>query len=516
MIKSSEYENNKRIAKNTLYMYFRMLITLFVSLFTTRIVFNALGVDNYGIYNIVGSIIVFFTFINNGLVTATRRYITAELATGTPESKNNVFNLAIFSHALVSLAILVFSETIGLWIVNHFLNIPSERVFAANIVYQISVFTAIFGIFQAPYMAIITAYEKMSVFAYFSILDVFFKLLVAFLILQTSCDKLVYYAILMMAVAVINQSIYRIYCHHKFEECKFRRPHNRSLLKEMFGFMGWSLAGQGAVVFTNQGVSVLINVFFNVAANAAMGVSNQITNVVSGFVTNFQTAFMPQITKLYVKNEIEEMTRLAIRSSRFSSFLVIIFMFPIFFQIRNFLSIWLGNYPEYVVEFCVLTLIGLLIDSMSAPLWMILGSDKNIRKYQIVISTIYSFNFFGTWALFALGFSPYIALVVRIVVYAVSTIARLLFVREKVCSFSIVRWLRCVWLNAIIVITIPVFLVLVLKGFSIDNQYVELVVNGALMALISIVSVYLLGLTSNERVFFNNKISMILKRLKNV
>ena len=212
---ATEHENNKRIAKNTLYMYFRMLITLFVSLFTTRIVFNALGVDDFGIYNIVGSIIVFFTFINNGLVTATRRYITAELATGTPESKNNVFNLAIISHALISVIILVLSETVGLWAVNQLLNIPSDRMFSANVVYQASVFTAIFGVFQAPYMATITAHEKMSVFAYFSIFEVLFKLIIALIVLYTDGDKLITYAVLMMVVAVINQSIYRIYCHRK-------------------------------------------------------------------------------------------------------------------------------------------------------------------------------------------------------------------------------------------------------------------------------------------------------------
>ncbi len=511
---TTEQQNNKRIAKNTLLLYFRMLLTLFVSFFTTRIVFNALGIDDYGIYNIVGSIVVFFAFINNGLITATRRYITAELATGTTESKNNVFNLAILSHALMCVIIFVFSETIGLWAVNQFLNIPSDRFFSANMVYQASVLTAIFGVFQAPYMAIITAHEKMFVFAYFSFFEVLFKLVVAFVILYTGGDKLIVYAVLMMVVAVINQSIYRIYCHRKFDECRFRKPKNKSLLKEMFGFMGWSLVGQGAVVLTNQGVSVLINMFFNVAVNAAMGISNQITNLVTRFVGSFQTAFMPQITKLYVKNEFDEMTRLAIRSSRFSGYLVIMFMLPIIYQIKNVLLVWLGNFPEYAVEFCVLTLVGLLVDSMSAPLWMILGSDKNIKKYQIVISLIYSFNFIGAWILFAFGQSPYMAIVMRIFVYFVSTIARLLLVREKISSFPIMLWLRSVWLKSLVVMVAPLLVMIVSNGVSADSPLIELVANGCIMGTITVISIYLLGLTASERSFVSNKVLSVAKRLK--
>lgn len=510
---ASEHENNKRIAKNTLYMYFRMLITLFVSLFTTRIVFNALGVENYGIYNIVGSIIVFFTFINNGLVTATRRYITAELATGTTESQNNIFNLAIFSHGIISVFILVIAETIGLWAVNNLLNLPSDRLFAANIVYQISVFTAIFGVFQAPYTATITAHEKMSVFAYFSIVEVCLKLAIALMVLYSNRDKLITYAVLMMVVAIITQSIYRIYCHKKFDECKFRKPHNRKLLKEIFGFMGWSLAGQGAVVMTNQGVSVLVNTFFNVAANAAMGISNQITNVVTGFTSNFQTAFMPQITKHYVKGEFEEMKNLAIRSSKISSYLVLVFLLPVFSEIKNILTLWLGSFPEYTVEFCMLTLIGLLIDVMAAPLWMILCSDRNIKKYQMIISSLYIANFIGAWILFALGYSPYMAIVVRIGIYLASTIARLFLVHEKVKSFPLISWLLNVWGNAVKVTVVPgVMMYFASMYLLFENFYVEIFLNCSLSLLLIGLSIYVLGLTSSERSFINKKIFSILKR----
>lgn len=337
-----------------------------ISLFTTRITFRLLGVDNYGIYNIVGSIIVFFTFINQALTTATRRYITAEIVTGTPESCQNVFNIARKSHGIIAIAIFVIAEVVGLWIVNRILNIPSDRMFAANVVYQLSVISALVGIMQAPYTAAITAHEKMSIYAYYSVIEAALKLLGVLLLYVIAGDKLIIYAIIILVCSVSTQLLYRFYCKRHFPECKYLKSNDTHLLKEMFNFMGWSLFGQAAVVLTNQGVSVLVNMFFSVAANAAMGISNQITHIVSNFVNSFQTAFQPQITKLFVKHDFDELVRLTIQTSRMSSYLVMFFMVPIIFQVDNFLTLWLGEYPEYAVEFCIYTLFGIFIDSCSA------------------------------------------------------------------------------------------------------------------------------------------------------
>lgn len=249
--------NNKRIAKNTLYMYARMIVMMVISLFTTRITFRILGVDNYGIYNIVGGIIVFFTFINQALTTATRRYITAEIATGTDDSRRNVFSIALLSHGIISLVIVAIAELIGLYIVNAVLNIPEDRMFAANVVYQLSIVSAIVGIMQAPYTAAITAYEKMSIYAYYSVVEAVLKLIGVLVLYFISGDKLIVYAVTMLLSTIIINFIYRLYCLSHFSECKFKMPHDKKLLKEMFGFMGWSLFGQASVVLTNQGVSVL-------------------------------------------------------------------------------------------------------------------------------------------------------------------------------------------------------------------------------------------------------------------
>lgn len=498
--------NNKRIAKNTLYMYFRMIVVMIVSLFTTRIVFNALGVDNYGIYNVVGTIIVLFNFINSGLTTATRRYITAEIAQGNEESRQNIFNLSLCAHGLIGLIILILAETIGLYLVNFTLNIPPERMFAANIVYQLSVLSALWGVFQAPYQAAITAFERMNIYAYLSIFEVILKLVFAYVVYIAAGDKLVVYAILVFFQIFISTLLIRLYCVRHFTICRFKKPHNRALLKEMFGYMGWSLIGQFVVVLTSQGVSMLVNVFFTVAANAAMGISNQITGVVTQFTSNFQVAFQPQITKQYVTKEFESLNTLAMRASRFSSYLVLIFMIPIIFQIRNFLSIWLSDFPEYAVEFCLFTLICIFIEAISAPLWMIAFADKNIRKYQIIMAVIYSFNFIGAWAVLALGFPPYSVIIVRCVVYSIAVFGRLLLVKEKLKSFSIKQWSYDCILRTIMIVTPPIVIMQFLTKIQITNSYIELIYISGTAFLLILLSIYVIGLKADERQMVKDKI----------
>lgn len=509
----SEISTNKRIAKNTLYMYLRMIVVMIVSLFTTRIVFRALGVDDYGLYNVVGSIIVLFGFINSGLTTATRRYITAEIANGDTDSQQNVFNLSLCAHGLIAIIIFILAETVGLFLVNYTLNIPEDRIMAANVVYQLTVLTALWNVFQAPFQAAITAFERMNIYAYLSILDVALKLVIAYIVLIYSGDKLIVYSILIFASVFITTFATRLYCIKKFDICRFKRPHNRILLKEMFGYMGWSLMGQFVVVLTSQGVSMLVNVFFSVAANAAMGISNQITNVVNQFVTNFQVAFQPQITKQYVTKQYDSLNTLALRASRFSSYLVLIFMVPIAFQIENFLTIWLGDYPEFAVEFCLLTLLCIFIDSISAPLWMIAFADNNIKKYQTVMASIYAFNFIGAWISLKLGFPPYSVIIVRCLVYSSAVIARVILVKEKMNEFSISKWCYECIINTIKIVAGPVIILYVLSRISINNKYVELFTIAGVAFILMLCSIYFLGLKREERKYV---LETCLNKFKNV
>ena len=504
--------DNRTIAKNTMYMYLRMLVTMVVALFTTRIVYNALGIDNYGIYNIVGSVIVFMTFINSGLTTATRRYITAELAQGTEESQQNVFNLSLLAHLLIILIVVVLGETVGLWVVNNLLNIPEDRMLAANIVYQLSIFGAVINMMQSPFTAAITANERMGIYAYISIFDVLARLAVAYCVLYSSSDKLIIYAALLTLSITITFLINVIYCYRSFSMCHLKKPQDRSLLKEIFGYMGWNLGAQLVLVFSNQGVSVLVNMFFTVAANAAMGISNQITNVVNNFVTNFQVAFNPQITKQYVSKDYEELNKLALRSSRYSSYLVLIFFVPICCQISNFLTIWLGDYPKYAVEFCILTLVGIFFDAIAAPLWMIMCSDKDVKKYQIVMSSLYAFNFIGAWIFLSLGWPPYGVIFARIIVSFCAIIARLKLIKERVPSFPSRVWIKESLIQSLIIMAIPFVFYLGINKIIIDSVIIELLVKGALVFILTCTTIFFVGFTKGEKDIVNKKTYALLHK----
>lgn len=498
--------NNKRIVKNTLYMYFRMAVMLLLSLYTARIVFNALGVEDYGTYNIVGSIIVFFSFLNNGLGNATKRYITSEIASGTDKSRREIFNSTVIAHILIAVVILFLSETIGLWLVNNVLNIPSNRMFAANVVYQLSVFSALLGIVQGPYSSSILAYERMNIYAYFSLFDVLFKLLLVFLIQIIDGDKLIVYAFLIFVIGICNIIIYRSYCYISFPMCKWKMVKDRKLLRELFAYTSWSLFGQGAVVASNQGVSFLINVYYGVVVNAAVGVSNSVTNVVNNFVTNFQYAFNPQITKYYVAQEKSELIKLVWRSSRFSSYLVLIFLLPVCFEAKDILFLWLGDYPKYSIEFCILTMLCIYLEAITAPLWMILCSDSDIKKYQITVSSIFMLNVILSWFLLALGNAPYSVVIVRIVVNIILILTRLFLVEKKIVGFPIIKWLKDVVGTSIVSVIIPFLVTYLVSLINIVNIYLRLFYVGGVAFVITFFSIFYLGLSCEERNYIKLKV----------
>ena len=484
-----------------MYMYLRMFVILVVSLYTTRIVFNVLGVQDYGIYSVVGGIIVFFTFINSSLTGATQRYITAELAEGNLDSQREVFSTAIVSHLLIGLLIVLLGETIGLWFLNSVMNIPEERMFAANIVYQLSIFSTFLSVLQAPFNASIIAHEKMSVYAYFSIFDVLFKLAVAFLIRAINGDKLIVYALLIAGVGVLNILIYRIYCYRTFGMCRFRRPRNRSTFKGLFSYTGWALFGTATYVGTNQGVTMLVNYYNGVIVNAAMGVSNQIVSVVSQFVSNFQAAFRPQIVKYYVTKDSAELSKLTIRASRLSAYLILVLLVPICFEIKDFLGIWLGDYPQYAVEFCLLTLFCIYFESICNPLITLITSDKDIRKYQITVSLIYSTNLIFCWIVLSGNVVPYMVIAVRLAIDMALIISRLLLMRNKWYDFPIKEWVQKVIVKPLLVMAIPVGLSFLLQMIPVGSIWVRLFLFSALSFLLCALSMFFLLLEKGEKSF---------------
>ena len=493
--------NNIRIAKNTMYLYLRMFIILLVSLYTTRIVFNSLGIEDYGIYNAVGGVIVFFTFINTSLTGATQRFLTAELAQGSQDSQQEVFSTAVVAHLVIGLAVILLGETIGLWFLNTVMNIPADRMGAANIVYQLSILSTFFSILQAPFEASINAYEKMSVYAWFSIFDVLFKLAVAFLIMTIHGDKLIVYAILLLGVRLLNLLIYRFYCRRSFPMCRFKRPRNRQTFKGLFSYTGWSVMGTATYVGTNQGVTMLVNYFYGVLVNAAMGISNQIVAVVSRFVASFQTAFRPQIVKYYVTGNSEDLAKLTIRASRMSAYLLLLILVPICFEIKDFLGLWLGNYPEYAVEFCLLTLLCLYLETISNPLITLITADKDIKKYQTTVSLIYSANLLFCWLVLMGHAVPYMVIVVRLIIDLALIAARLLLMRNQWYDFPLAEWVRKAIVKPLLVMTIPVGLSFLVQLIPVGSVWLRLFLFSGFSFAACTLSIYLMLLEKTERPF---------------
>ena len=495
-----------------MFMYGRMFILLLIALFTARVVFNTLGIEDYGTYSVVGSIIVFFSFINRGLNSSTSRYITADIADGNIEKGRKTFNVCLQAHMLIAAIIIILAETVGLWCVNYILKIPEGREVAANIVYQFSVFSAVLAVMQSPYGATITAYERMDIYSYFSIVEVIMKLAVIYLVRALTGDKLIIYSILLFCTGLISISFYRIFAIKSFKICKFEWQKDKVLLVDIFKFMTWSTLGQAMVVGANQGASVLVNVYHSVVANAAMGVSGAITSTVSDFVVNFQTAFRPQITKSYVTKEYDYLQNLMIRASKISSFLVILFLVPILYEVENVLTIWLGEgYPSLSPAFCRWTLIGIYFEAISAPLWMIMYAQTNIRNYQIVTSSVYSLSFFGGWLIFWLGSAAYQIIVVRCAVFFALIFVRLYYTKTIFPQFSSQTWLLQVLGGGIFIMVVSAIITGIASHFIHFGIFLHVCVVTIISITVSTALIFYVGLNRNERTML---LQFVMKKIK--
>lgn len=505
-------ENNKRIAKNTMLLYVRMLVMILVSLYTTRIVLNALGFDDYGIYNIVGGIVVLFSFVNSGLMGATKRYILEELAIGDSFSQKRIFSTAINAHLLLIAVILILGETIGLWIFYHWMNIPSERMSAAIWVYQVSLLSSVITVLISPFNSVIISYEKMSAFAYFSIIDAGLKLGVAYIVLYSSGDKLVLYAVLMLITQCFSLLLYGFYCKINFSICKYEKVNDRKSLLSLLKYVGWSVFGTGANVISRQGVNILVNNFFTVAVNAAIGISNMVVNTASQFVTNFQTAFAPQLTKNYISKNYNDLNNLILRASRYASFLILIVLLPSSVVISDLLTIWLGDYPDYSEEFCLLTLVCVYFESIANPLILVITSDKEIGRYQRICSYVYLSNILFCWIVLRLGAVAYSVVLVRLVLDIALLIVRLILTKNCVNYFSIKSWLNTIIVKALVIIVLFIPMLLLCKMVHLDNSWLRLLSYGGTSVLYMGIIIWMIGLTQNEKAFFAERIRIVLKR----
>lgn len=499
---STSQQNNKRIAKNTMFLYIRMFIMLAVGLFTSRVVLDALGETDYGIYNIIGGVVVLFSFLNQALTSATQRFLNFNLGRDDLKKVESVFCMSMNSYIILSAVFLVVAETIGLWFVNTQLNIPDGRMNAANWVYQFSIITFIINLIRIPYNASIIAYERMDFFAYVSLVEVVLKLAVVYALFIDGIDRLIVYSLLYTIVPFLVNIAYKIYCDKKFTTTRFRRMWDRETFRSLFSFSGWSLFGAMANVIDSQGVNILINMFFGVVANAAMGIASQVSSHVMQFVSNFQTAFQPQIVKTYAANQIEEFYKLVIRTSKFSYFLMFIISLPLLLTTQGILELWLVEVPQDTAIFCQLILIFMIIEAIAAPMWMAIQSTGRIKRYQIWMATCIFLNFPLVYIVFLAGMPVYTALVIKILVDILTASVRCLYM-HKYMRFPVMLFVKKSLLPMISVTLASVPLPIITTCL-LNNSVVSLLAIIIISILISSAFIYIIGLDIDERRFIKN------------
>lgn len=488
--------NNKRIAKNTLYLYFRMLLIMGVTLYASRIVLNALGVEDFGIYNIVGGVVILFSFINNALSSATQRFLNFEIGRGDVLGTKRVFSMSLTIHIFVALFVVLLAETVGLWFLNTQMNIPAERMAAANLVYQFSILTVCISFVQIPYYASVVAYEKMSFFAYIAIIEVILKLLIVVLLIYVGFDKLRLYSILTFLVAVLVFACYKYYCNTRIDISKNKYFWDKTLFSKLLNFSGWMLFGAAAGVSATQGVNILLNIFYGVTVNAAMGISTQVNSAVNKFVSNFQTAFMPQITKLYAIGDFEHLRKLIGQSSRFSFLLLFALACPLMLNIDFVLKLWLKTVPEYSSVFCILILTYSLIEAASKPVGLAIHATGKVKYYNIVMSIALLMNIIFSFIFLRLGFSPNVVLVINVCVGILCFAIRLLFAGYykvlKISDFirSVIFRIVCI---SVFVVPVPLYI------SRYYTQWIGFFVTSSIFLCLFTVAVYFIGLTRLEK-----------------
>jgi O-antigen/teichoic acid export membrane protein len=489
--------NTKRIAKNTLALYFRQILIMLVSLYTVRVVLNTLGAEDYGIYNVVAGAVTMLGFLSNAMATASQRYFSFELGRNNFEQLQKVFGLTLIIYVLIGLFVLLLAETIGLWFVYNKLVIPDNRRMAVSLIYQCSVFSFLLTMITVPYMASIISHEDMNIYAYVSIIDAILRLLVVYLLMLIHMDKLILYGILMCTVTFINTAIYRIICAKKYAECRFKPYWNYKLVKELMSYAGWNLFGATTGLFKNQAVNILLNIHFTPVINAARAISAQVNTVVNYFADNFTTAMRPQIIKDYALGNEKKMLELILKSSKITYFIVFIFSMPIFFEIPYILQLWLKSPPEYTIVFARLALLDALFDSASHPIKTMAQAIGKIKLYQSVVGGIRLLNLPVSYIVLKLGYAPYSVGIIAVIITIISFGVRLLIVKRLI-NFSIFIFIKQVILPVVFVSIISaIFPALLLINMDIGLYRLCLVVVSSIV--MGCLCVYSIGLTKAER-----------------
>lgn len=504
-------ENNKRIAKNTLLLYIRLFVTMVIGLFTSRVILSTLGVTDYGVNNVVAGFVAMFSMFTNSLSAAISRFLTFNLGKGDAEKLKTVFSTSVNIMIAMAIIVTIVAEIFGLWFLNSKLNIPADRMYAANWIFHFSVITFAVNLISIPYNASIIAHEKMDVFAYISILEVVLKLAVVYMLYISPLDKLITYSFLLLLVSVFIRIVYGIYCSRKLEECCYSMVFDRTLLKEMGGFAGWNMLGTACTMFNTQGVNILMNLFFGVVTNAARGIVNQVESVIVQFVSNFTTALNPQVTKSYASGNLDYMHSLVYKGTKFSYYLILIMALPFMFEAEFVLKLWLGEYPEEAPLFLRLAIIATMVDRLGNTTAVAAWATGNIKKYYIIVSATIIFVFPLTYIAYKIGAPAYVAYLIFIIFYFVIMWQKV-FILKGLTGFQPKEFLKNV-MYPITITTIMAILIPLLTAHYLADNVVGSILQIIISVMSSIVAIYLFGLTKGEKALMMDTIQSRIKRI---
>lgn len=504
--------SNKRIAKNTILLYVRMLIIMAVGLFTSRIILDTLGISDYGIYNVVGGLVTIFSVLTGAMSVATSRFLTYALGTNNKNQLKRTFVTAINIHLLIAIAMVLITEVVGFWFLNNELNIPTERMEAANIVLQFSIATFVINLVNVPYASSIISHEKMGIYAYFSLFDVFVKLAIVYALYICTYDRLVIYALLLFGANLITQIIYWWYCRNKFVECRYSFFMDKHLLVEMFSFIGWAFWGNAAVVLKTQGMTLLLNIFCGTFVNAAQGISNQVNSMVTRFITNFMTAVNPQITKLYAFGDFKQMNKLIIKSTKFSAFLMLVLIVPIIINIDDILLFWLVEVPAHTGNFISLILFYSFVECFTGSLVTGVLANGKIKKYEIVLTITYITNILFAYLALKLECQPEV-LYILMIIFKLVVWGALLYFGHEMYSLPLKSYIVTIFRYVIPVFVIGILLIF-FPWHIIENVVLKIIISITIAEVILLSVIMAIGLESDERNFLYSKVVSIINKFK--
>ena len=497
-------EKNKRLAKNTLLLYIRQLFSIVISLYTSRVVLQTLGIEDYGIYNVVGGVIGMVGFLNAALTSASQRFISFELGRENHERLSGIFSAAIITHTCLAVLIFLIAETLGLWFLNTQLNIAECRMSAANWVFQCAILTTLVSILNVPYNSLLVANERLDIYAYLAIANSIFKLLIVYLLLVSPWDKLITYSLLGLVVQVSFQMAYMLYCRKNFPESRQIRKPSSEMFFQMFSFAGWSVVGNLGFSFKDQASNVILNLFFGTAINAARGIATQVNGIVYSFSTSFTMALNPQITKTYSAGNIQETVKMVYTSCRLTPFLMGVMCIPLMVNMEYILNLWLGNVPKYTVEFMQLTMVSAIIGCIAAPISIALQATGKIKLFQIAISITLLCELPCAYLILKCGGQPYMAMFPTVVVTFIGVYVRFIILKRMIKDYNILRFTLDVVVRDIIVLVIAFYISMLL--YNGNSCFIDLLCNAIVSFLITSICVWFGGMRENERAIVYNKI----------